>query len=572
MWTRIYLLFGLVRLYFALSPSYIHPDENFQGPEVVAGESIARSYLFSTCFDSATDFCMRPTYEREVCELIESVLNLCSRMHKNQLTQCLAGRIFSFPHHSTWEFSPSAPTRSAFPLLGVYGLPMILLRWLWTETGNEIVAPKIIYYTLRIVMFILSFVLEDWAIYELVHSPRQRRIAVILVASSYVTWTYQTHTFSNAVETLVVLWTLVLIRRILDNKQRSSVFTAAILGSLVVFGVFNRITFPAFILYPGVLLVPHFFRKPLTLLSLVCSALFTLFLALLTDHYFYTPDLPYASIFSLPPTPLRSLLYNLSPGNLSHHGLHPPYTHFLLNLPLLLGPAFILLINPPYSLHLLPPLFATIILSLIPHQEARFLLPAIPLFLSGTHLPRSRRATRIFVVTWVVFNALIAILMGVYHQGGVVPMQLHLGSLGTTTVTPRLLPNTTVLWWRTYSPPIWLLDGSTLQTVDLMGTPFPQLLSAIVNHTGSCGAEANVASAAGSLRDILVVAPRSSRELDPYRTGLVPGWHWDEAWTAWRHLNLDDMDWGEDGVAWTLGRVVGRRGLTAWRVGRECET
>jgi hypothetical protein len=27
----------LVRLYFALSPSYLHPDENFQGPEVIAG-------------------------------------------------------------------------------------------------------------------------------------------------------------------------------------------------------------------------------------------------------------------------------------------------------------------------------------------------------------------------------------------------------------------------------------------------------------------------------------------------------------------------------------------------------
>ena len=27
----------LVRIYFALSPSYLHPDENFQGPEVIAG-------------------------------------------------------------------------------------------------------------------------------------------------------------------------------------------------------------------------------------------------------------------------------------------------------------------------------------------------------------------------------------------------------------------------------------------------------------------------------------------------------------------------------------------------------
>jgi len=37
MWRRVYLLLVLVRLYFALSPSYLHPDENFQGPEVIAG-------------------------------------------------------------------------------------------------------------------------------------------------------------------------------------------------------------------------------------------------------------------------------------------------------------------------------------------------------------------------------------------------------------------------------------------------------------------------------------------------------------------------------------------------------
>lgn len=32
------VLLLLVRLWFALSPSYLHPDENFQGPEVIAGE------------------------------------------------------------------------------------------------------------------------------------------------------------------------------------------------------------------------------------------------------------------------------------------------------------------------------------------------------------------------------------------------------------------------------------------------------------------------------------------------------------------------------------------------------
>ena len=37
MWRRTYLLLLLVRIYFALSPSYLHPDENFQGPEIIAG-------------------------------------------------------------------------------------------------------------------------------------------------------------------------------------------------------------------------------------------------------------------------------------------------------------------------------------------------------------------------------------------------------------------------------------------------------------------------------------------------------------------------------------------------------
>lgn len=38
MWRRTYLFLLAVRLWFALSPSYLHPDENFQGPEVIAGK------------------------------------------------------------------------------------------------------------------------------------------------------------------------------------------------------------------------------------------------------------------------------------------------------------------------------------------------------------------------------------------------------------------------------------------------------------------------------------------------------------------------------------------------------
>ena len=132
---------------------------------------------------------------------------------------CSAGQIFSYPVKLTWEFTADDPVRSVFPLWPVYGLPMLLLKWVWIGNGNDGDIPPIaVFWTLRVLMFALSFVLEDWAIHELVQSPRHRKIAVLLVASSYVTWTYQTHTFSNSIETLALAWCLVLIHRIVENK------------------------------------------------------------------------------------------------------------------------------------------------------------------------------------------------------------------------------------------------------------------------------------------------------------------------------------------------------------------
>ena len=157
---------------------------------------------------------------------------------------------------------------------------MLLLRWLWIGNGQDGEIPPIaVFWTLRVLMFLISFVLEDWALHELIPSPRHRRVAVLLTASSYVTWTYQTHTFSNSVETLVVAWSLVLIQRIVDDKvrtvsgdaritilmcyiqQRSSLLASTVLGIVGVFGLFNRITFPAFLLIPGLRLFAHFWEK-----------------------------------------------------------------------------------------------------------------------------------------------------------------------------------------------------------------------------------------------------------------------------------------------------------------------
>ena len=89
----------------------------------------------------------------------------------------ITGQIFSYPVRHTWEFTADNPIRSVFPLWPVYGLPMLLLRWLWIGNGNDgEIPPNAVFWTLRVLMFIISFVLEDWAIHELVQKPRNRRL------------------------------------------------------------------------------------------------------------------------------------------------------------------------------------------------------------------------------------------------------------------------------------------------------------------------------------------------------------------------------------------------------------
>jgi GPI mannosyltransferase 4 len=184
MWRRTYLGLVLLRLYFAVSPSYLHPDEHFQGPEVIAGSHLERSHVYSS-------------------------------------TKTSTGQIFHVPSKLTWEFTSDNPIRSIYPIWLFYGWPLTIIKWVWEGLGYGHVPSNMVYYSLRIVMFGMSFVLEDWALHELLPTPKQRRLGILLVASSYVTWTWQSHTFSNSIETLVVLWSLVFIQRIQEDRVRT---------------------------------------------------------------------------------------------------------------------------------------------------------------------------------------------------------------------------------------------------------------------------------------------------------------------------------------------------------------
>ena len=92
-----------------------------------------------------------------------------------------------------------------------------------------------------------------------------------------------------------------------------------------------------------------------------------------------------------------------------------------------------------------------------------------------------------------------------------------------------------------------------------MGTPF-----ALMQHR----VDLALAEEQGSGKSAVgLVAPYSSLELEDLsweeRGMRLEEIHWHTS-----HLNLDDLDIGEEGIWGTLRRVVGRRGLVVWRVSR----
>lgn len=303
-------------------------------------------------------------------------------------------------------------------------------------------------------------------------------------------------------------------------------------------------------------------------MAISAAGLGTTALAIILDTAFYAPhSISWSELIRNPVlTPVNNVLYNLSSTNLAKHGLHPWYQHLLVNLPQLLGPAVLLLfLRPRLSLRLYSAISGIVVLSLSQHQEARFLLPTVPLILSSVRLPKSGKVLRVWAASWIIFNAALGILMGVYHQGGIIPAQVFMSQQPDATQA---------IWWKTYMPPIWLLNGKNevLRTQDVMGMKGKMLLAEL-QKIATCDTPADRRSSE-YLKEgngTYLVAPLSATWLDPYLPNKgLEGLRFREVWRHRQHLNLDDLDFGEDGVWDTLSRVIGRRGLGIWRVTKSC--
>uniref|UniRef100_A0A8C6RH35 Mannosyltransferase n=1 Tax=Nannospalax galili TaxID=1026970 RepID=A0A8C6RH35_NANGA len=462
---------SLLRVLWCLLPQtgYIHPDEFFQSPEVMA----------------------------------EDILGV-------QATR-------------PWEFYPSSSCRTVvFPLL-TSGSAFWLLR-LWEELGPwpDLVSGYLLLVGPRLLLTALSFTL-DWGMYHLAPLWRADRwTALALLSGSYVTLVFYTRTFSNTIEGLLFTWLLVLVSPHVARTPTSKKpalgpwWHSWLLGAILAAGFFNRPTFLAFAVVPLFLwgirtaLEPGFKALTQEALVLMLGAALAAVLFVATDSWYFS-NLSRSS--SLVLTPVNFLHYNLDPQNLAQHGTHARLTHLAVNGFLLFGMlhaqalqaawqqfqvclrAFAQmgllsalgtqgLLPSPRSCLLLLYLTPLVLLSAFSHQEARFLIPLIvPLILLCS--PQTQPVP--WKGTLVLFNALGALFFGCLHQGGLVPGLKYLEQVVHTPVLPGMTTHYTLLFAHTYMPPQHLLHlsgpGSPVEVVDMGGSEDRVLCQALNNFT-----------------------------------------------------------------------------------------
>ncbi|KAI7900853.1 Alg9-like mannosyltransferase family-domain-containing protein [Cokeromyces recurvatus] len=374
-------------------------------------------------------------------------------------------------------------------------------------------------------IIMLTCIYKDLSVYRLCKRINLKKptIPMLLVATSQVTLAYHTRPFSNAFESVLLCLSLSLYA---DFASEATSKRAFFLGSLFSLGVFTRITFPLYAFPIGIAFIYKAYQRSnnfnqfitfaysllvgFACISIVIIAVDSVYYGKLTFTVNGQPFRDVGHVIStlfdpttlatvrsygdVVITPLNNLRYNLNVENLAEHGIHPRYTHFAVNLPVLYGPLFIFAFlylptaiveawNDPNS-HifyvLVSVLFSGVVgLSIIPHQEARFLCPLlVPLVFIYTW--KQPKLPAVFWTMWIIFNIVTTYIFSVIHQGGIVPAMgflqrqttnihdchiLDSGDLSCTIGLSNLTNigenpfnvTTNIVFYKTYMPPRHLL-------------------------------------------------------------------------------------------------------------------
>lgn len=443
-WRLVFLVSIGLRFLFALSNSYIHPDEHFQSFEVVAG------------------------------------------------------KILNYSVSQPWEFSSESPARSWGILYLFYAPVMYLIK----VTGLQAhLNPIHIWYLVRLQNMVTGWLITDFCLYKMLPTKQERIKAIFFTLTSYVTLALQSHGFSNSIETVLVLVSIYIIddlRFTLEELKKNSQVLVSnnfikllLLGIVISLGVFNRVTFPVFLALPSWFLLKYSWVKKLSLFIIAFGFILTSILLVLVDTIEFG-SASFDAILENPLnienyvlTPLNNFIYNSNMKNLSQHGVHLYFNHFMINIPQIFGPAGLIFLFPGFknrywrTTPFLSALGGITILSVVPHQELRFLAPVVPLLCScfdisafsspeANEEPQEKKKKLspsygpVILNIWYLFNATLLTLMGILHQGGVIPALDYFHETYYKSNDQR--SGVIQIWWRTYSPPSWILGDVNKST------------------------------------------------------------------------------------------------------------
>ncbi|NWW74204.1 PIGZ mannosyltransferase, partial [Climacteris rufus] len=509
-----------------------------------------------------------------------------------QAPEVMAGDILNLQVYYPWEFLSSSPCRTVvFPLM-TSGVTYWVIKSL---QQLNVCSSCINSYTLlvspRLLFTIFSFIL-DYSVYRLAPcwgaDPWK---ALVLLAGSYVTLVFYTRTFTNALEGLLFALLMVLVSSRKARGRSAEPTSSPLIGVITTAGFFNRPTFLAFALMPLLYwaslivdsqksiktLINHFLKFTL-------CACFTAIVFITADTFYFTPvslDSLYSTNKSslidviaqlhekMVVTPFNFLIYNLNPHNLARHGSHPRVTHFTVNGVMLFGILHILAIgagfrmlkkcvhqlmlvrphcrgppgllvhsegNPTLLLFYFVPLA---FLSLFSHQEPRFLIPLIlPLVLFSAAPKRAVKWKHLIVL----FNLLGAFLFGCLHQGGLIPCLFHLEQLIHSPASSSHPRHYTLLFAHTYMPPRSLLNikktDMHVEVIDMAGSGEESLCQTVEQRasTFTCSnchifiiipgtVKATITKCGVSLKNETLIFPHLSME-DPPQIPVLSSGNW----------------------------------------------
>ena len=269
------------------------------------------------------------------------------------------------------------------------------------------------------------------------------------------------------------------------------------IGFVTILGSFCNPIFPAHVLMPisfwitgtrtrlDVKGVKEVFTR---IASITPGAFASLVICLIADSVYYgTLD---ATIFTNPDLLVKNIKYDvlqnitIIPLNFAIHNIqdielsqfYPKLTHFLVNVPVLFLPLLAYFLKDVYSLFktiqqnswndltlmtshkllMLTFLSPIMLLSIIPNQDPRYILPTIiPLILLySDHIITENDRPKSH---WILFNLIGAMTFGEFHQGGLIPSMEYLHGVATRPINNDVPSSIHFVFFHTYTLPRHLL-------------------------------------------------------------------------------------------------------------------